>query len=282
MKAKKLFWALLSVLTVFSMNVALTSCDNGEPNNGDQPGFVDEEEDDDLIVENQPNLPLPGADKITICVQTPKPMCGYIAVPGSITNWDEGVATDKALTQVEGMQTWYAGTFDCEAGVTKFKLAGTDEDGVFKWPYQISEAELIQGDVTVPLTDDIVINSDNQVVYIKIISFQADPCSNLNEAGTATFNLTAVGFPEGTEFAIAGNFAEDAWNDKDPAAEHILSLQGDIYKATIEVPAVFQYKYLAKFPGGEWAYFGGANINMDSDLIADDTIEYVAKETPAN
>lgn len=234
------------------------------------------------LEEEQPALELPGEGKVTICVQVPGAMCGYIAAPGTITNWNEGLADDKALTLVEGTTTWYAGTFDWEDGVKyTFKLAATDADGDFKWAYQLADGELLAGDCSTELTSDINIFSGNQVIYIKINEFALNPCATLAPAGLATFNLTAVGFPEGTEFGIAGNFAEGAWACP-PTEENMLTLQDGIYTAQIEVPAVFQYKYLVKLPDADWAWWTpDPNINMTPELITNDTTEYVApEETP--
>ena len=288
MKAKKLFWALLSVLTVFSMNVALSSCEKSDTpsNNTENTGGGETEDEDEPEEEIMPELALPGEGKVTICVQAPKAMCGYLVAPGTLTNWVAGDGSDKKLELVEGYTTWYAGTFDWKQDVA-FKIAATDAEGQWIWAYQLLSGELIQGlitpkDPTKPLTSDLTIDEDNQVIYIKVTKFETDPCTKLAPAGTATFNLTATGFPEGTEFAIAGSFAEDAWNGENPSDEHKLTLKDGVYTATFEVPAVFQYKYLVKYPGVEkFAWYTAENINMDPSLVANDTEVYEAPEDDA-
>ena len=239
----------------------------------------------EAVVEDQPALELPGAGKVTICVQAPAPMCGYIAAPGTITDWNPGAGDNKALTLVEGTTTWYAGTFDWEDGVKyTFKLAATDADGVWSWDNQLADGELLDGDCSSELTADININKDNQVIYIKINSFTVNPCGEVAPAGLATFNLTAVNFPEGTEFGIAGNFAEGGWACP-PAPENTLTYQDGIYTGQIEVPASFLYKYLVKLPDADWAWWTpDPNLVMPVDLVANDTTEYQAPaedETPA-
>lgn len=233
------------------------------------------------LEEEQPALELPGAGKVTICVQAPFAMCGYIAAPGTLTNWNEGPAEDKALTLVDGTTTWYAGTFDWEDGAKyDFKLGATDAEGNFKWAYQLSDGELLDGNCSEVLTENITVLADNQVIYIKVNAFAINPCETLAPAGLATFNLTATGFPEGTEFGIAGSFEEGAWACP-PAEENMLTLQDGIYTAQIEVPAVFQYKYLVKLPDADWAWWTpNPNINMTPELITNDTTEYVAPEEP--
>lgn len=290
MKAKNLLWAVVALFATFSMTAVLSSCEkkSNEPivvNPGGSGAGSEEEEEGE---ETQPELKNPGEGKVTICVQAPKAMCGYLVAPGSLTNWDPGDGSDKKLELVEGYTTWYAGTFDWKQDVA-FKIAATDAEGQWVWAYQLLSGELIQGlitpkDPTKPLTSDLIIDEDNQVIYIKVTKFETDPCSKLAPAGTATFNLTATGFPEGTEFAIAGSFAEpeDAWNGENPSEEHKLTLKDGVYTATFEVPAVFQYKYLVKYPGDEkFAWYTAENINMDPSLVANDTEVYVApEETP--
>ncbi len=234
------------------------------------------------LAEDMPALEAPGAGKVTICVQAPKAMCGYLVAPGTLTDWNPGDGANKALSLVDGTTTWYAGTFDWEDGVKyTFKIAATDADGVWSWDYQLANGELLEGDCTSELTSDITINSDNQVIYISVTEFSVDPCGELAPAGLATFNLTAIGFPEGTEFGIAGNFAEGGWACP-PAPENTLTLQDGIYTAQIEVPAVFTYKYLVKLPDADWAWWTpDPNLIMPTSLITNDTTEYSAPEEEA-
>lgn len=233
----------------------------------------------EAVVEDQPSLEAPGAGKVTICVRAPKAMCGYLVVPGTITDWNPGDGANKALTLVDGTTTWYAGTFDWEDGVKyTFKVAATDADGVWSWDYQLANGELIEGDCSPELTADITINKDNQVIYISVTEFSVDPCGELAPAGLATFNLTATGFPEGTEFGIAGNFAEGGWACP-PTPENTLTLKDGVYTGQIEVPAVFTYKYLVKLPDADWAWWTpDPNLIMPTNLITNDTTVY---EVPA-
>lgn len=235
------------------------------------------------IAEDMPALEAPGAGKVTICVQAPKAMCGYLVAPGTLTDWNPGDGANKALSLVDGTTTWYAGTFDWEDGVKyTFKIAATDADGVWSWDYQLANGELLEGDCSAELTSDITINKDNQVIYISVTEFSVDPCGELAPAGLATFNLTATGFPEGTEFGIAGNFAEKerAWACP-PAPENTLTLKDGVYTGQIEVPAVFTYKYLVKLPDADWAWWTpNPNLIMPTNLITNDTTEYVAPEEP--
>ena len=95
----------------------------------------------------------------------------------------------------------------------------------------------------------------------------------------ATFKLTPIGFPEGTQFAIAGSGLSSAWSCP-PPAEYIMTAETDgTFSLTLEVPAMFQYKYLVSYDGGaNWAWYSAANYNMPVSLQTDDIETYVAPE----
>ncbi len=238
------------------------------------------------VVEDQPALEAPGAGKVTICVQVPEPLCdgSFVVIPGSLTDWGTGNAVEKgqATQLVEGYTTWYAGTFDW--GQDKaFKVAHSKADGTWEWSFQAAGGEVLEGDVTPNdgITNDMVINSDNQVIYISVSGWELSACEKTNEAGTATFNLTAVNFPATAQFAIAGSgLAAGAWACP-PPAEHIMTAAGDgKFTLTLDVPATFQYKYLVAKDGVNWEWFSAANYNMPLSLVTDDT-ETLPEETPA-
>lgn len=240
------------------------------------------------FVEEQPVLEAPGAGKVTICVQVPAPLCegSFVVIPGSLTTWNPGdaKAEGQATTLVEGCKTWYAGTFDW--GQDKaFKVAHCKPDGTWEWAFQALSGTLISGDVTLGKADNIngdnVVNSDNQVIYISVDAWEMNACEKPNEAGSATFNLTAVGFPAEAQFAIAGSgLAAGAWACP-PPTEHVMTALGNgKYTLTLDVPATFQYKYLVDKAGdGNWDWFSAANYNMPAELVANDTETLV--ETPA-
>ena len=235
------------------------------------------------FVEEQPVLEAPGAGKVTICVQVPEILCegSMVVIPGSLTSWNEGdaVANGQATTLVEGTKTWYAATFDW--GQDKaFKVAHSKADGSWKWFFQAKSGKVLEGNVTPDddITDDMVINSDNQVIYISVYSWELNACEKLNEAGTATFNLTAEGFPAEAQFAVAGSgLLAGAWACP-PPAEHIMTNLGEgQYTLMLDVPAEFQYKYLVDLYGdGEWIWYSAANYHMPLNLVTNDTEVYDA------
>lgn len=240
------------------------------------------------VVEDQPVLEAPGAGKVTICVQVPEPLCegSFVVIPGSLTDWGTGNAAEKgqATQLVEGTQTWYAGTFEWGADKA-FKVAHSKADGTWEWSFQAKSGSVLEGDVTPNdgITADMVINVDNQVIYISVTEWELSACEKTNEAGTATFNLTAVGFAPEAQFAIAGSgLAAGAWACP-PPAEHVMTKVADgQYTLTLDVPATFQYKYLVDKvgDGATWEWYSAANYNMPLDLVANDT-ETLQEETPA-
>ena len=237
------------------------------------------------FVEEQPVLEAPGAGKVTICVQVPAPLCegSFVVIPGSLTTWNPGdaKAEGQATELVEGYKTWYAGTFEWGADKA-FKVAHSKADGSWEWSFQAADGAVLAGDVTPndKITGDMVINSDNQVIYISVYSWELEACEKTNEAGTATFNLTATGFAAEAQFAIAGSgLPAGAWACP-PPTEHIMTaLGGGKYTLTLDVPATFQYKYLVDKAGdGNWEWYSAANYNMPLDLVANDTETLAAAE----
>jgi len=239
------------------------------------------------VVEEQPVLEAPGEGKVTICVQVPEPLCegSFVVIPGSLTDWGTGNAVEKgqATTLVEGTQTWYAGTFEWGADKA-FKVAHCKADGTWEWSFQALSGSVLEGDVTPNdgITKDMVINSDNQVIYISVEAWELSACVKTNDAGTATFNLTAVGFAPEAKFAIAGSgLAAGAWACPPPAEHEMTKVAEGKYTLTLDVPATFQYKYLVDKAGdGNWEWFSAANYNMPVSLEANDT-ETLPEETPA-
>ena len=229
------------------------------------------------FVEEQPVLAKPGAGKVTICVQVPEILCegSMVVIPGSLTDWGTGVAVEKgqATQLVEGTKTWYAATFDWGADKA-FKVAHSKADGSWEWSFQAADGAVLEGDVTPndKITGDMVINSDDQVIYIAVYAWELNACEKTNEAGSATFNLTAVNFPAGTQFAIAGSgLTAGAWACP-PPAEHVMTDLGNgKYTLTLDVPATFQYKYLWTKEDGSWDWYSASNYNMPLGLVANDT-----------
>lgn len=284
MKAKKLFWALLSVLTVFSMNVALSSCEKSDTpsNNTENTGGGETEDEDEPEEEIMPELAAPGEGKVTIAVRLPE-NCGTAVIPGVHNGknmWDvSGATTEIICSKVEGYETWVAVTLDWTDG-DKFKVAGLNNElkGDAGWANEAKSGEILQGDVEGKFGEDLSIVSDNQVIYVAIYEWKLSPCVAGNEAGQATFNLKAEGFPEGTKWAVVGSFG---WLDSGSVVEMTQGEDGT-WTATCEVPANCQYKYVNSTDGASWEYYSKDNINMDPSLKTNDTEVFeVPEEDPA-
>lgn len=150
-------------------------------------------------LEERPVLPKPGEGKVTICVQAPQNLCGYIVAPGTITDWEPGLGDNKALELVDGYSTWYSGIFDWEdSGECRFKIAATDVNGNWNWDYQMDHYEILEGDYTIRASD-IYIRSDNQVFYIKISDFEKNPCSSASPFSSIAENITSFTIADGVK-----------------------------------------------------------------------------------
>ena len=94
-----------------------------------------------------------------------------------------------------------------------------------------------------------------------------------NEAGEATFTLTANNLPEGYEIGIVGVFEAAEWDITNPV---VMTKSGDVYTATAAVKAACEYKYFVRPVGGDWSWdFGedGGNRKMPVDLKPVDTVD---------
>ena len=226
-------------------------------------------------------LEAPGAGKVTICVQVPEPLCdgSFVVIPGSLTSWGTGYALEygQATQLVEETNNFYAATFDWHPDCA-FKVAHCKADGTWDWSYQAASGAVLEGDVTPnnDITQVMVINSDNQVIYIIVDSWEKNACEKQNDFGTATFNLTAVGFAPEAKFAIAGSgLAAGAWACPPPEEHEMKKVADGKYTLTLDVPATFQYKYLVDKAGdGTWEWYSANTYNMPVDLVTNDTEEF--------
>lgn len=234
-----------------------------------------------------PEIENPGEGKVTICVRTPEKMCGTIATPGHIASgeWQVGNAYEngQALELLDGYDNWYIGTFDySDDYFNEFKIVATDESGNWTWSNQTNDYEIKSGDCTNHgySQHNIQIEHDDQVIFIVINSFQVNPCEEVAPAGLATFNLTPIGFPDGTEFYVTGSFDDYYWEWQELIEEFKLTLQSDgTYSAQIEVPESFTYRYIPVHPDESFdPMYPERDLVMPVNLITNDTIEYFEEE----
>ena len=150
-----------------------------------------------------PDLPNPGAGKVTICVQVPQPLCEGIgiAIPGTITTWSEGLAgvNGQWINKVDGTETWYAGTFDWKGDESsynpRFKIVHTFADGSWTWDYQAYDLEFVKGDIWREYEGgDVYVGVDNQVIYIRVLGWQNTTCVPTldDDVETKTYQVTGI------------------------------------------------------------------------------------------
>lgn len=148
-----------------------------------------------------PDLPNPGAGKVTICVQVPQPLCEGIgiAIPGTITTWSEGPAgaNGQWINKVDGTETWYAGTFDWKGDESsynpRFKIVHTFADGSWSWDYQAYDLEFVEGDIWREYEGgDVYVGVDNQVIYIRVLGWQNIVCTDESNLEQTTYQVTGI------------------------------------------------------------------------------------------
>ncbi len=151
--------------------------------------------------EERPELPNPGAGKITICVQVAQPFCEgvSIVIPGTITSWEAGDATanGQVIEKVDNTESWYAGTFDWntdeQSELPRFKIAHTLTDGTWYWDYQAYNLEFVQGTAWRDYEGgDIYIGADDQVIYIRVLEWSNTSCLDDSKVETTTYQVTGV------------------------------------------------------------------------------------------
>ena len=155
------------------------------------------------VVKNEvhPELPNPGAGKITICVQVAQPFCEgvSIVIPGTITSWESGDATanGQVIEKVDNTESWYAGTFDWntdeQSELPRFKIAHTLTDGTWYWDYQAYNLEFVRGYAWRDYKgDDIYIGADDQVIYIRVLDWNTTSCLDDSKVETTTYQVTGI------------------------------------------------------------------------------------------
>ena len=245
------------------------------------------------IPETMPILSNPGEGKTTLCVYIPNSDCEE-AIPYAIGElpgggWEN--IEELKMKRCEGRKYWWEVTLDAlnEENATNFKFRM--DDGANTWIYEPKATyEDIPTDylkVKEYETKNLVAiaDCDNQVLYIKCGKWNT-PCIERNQAGTATFTLTAPALPEGAVVGIVGAIREDLGYWDIAEAIPMTKGEGNKWTATADVQKNCEYKYIVSLDGGVtwlWDYCEyGDNRFMPLDLIAIDTIEsWWFEEIPA-
>lgn len=95
------------------------------------------------------------AGQVCVCIFVPADMACYdVVFVGTYNNWGKGegstedVANCSKFEAVEGYDGWYVVAVDDESSDIQGKPVMLDADGAFNWSYQIGDAEIIRGGVT--------------------------------------------------------------------------------------------------------------------------------------
>ncbi len=239
--------------------------------------------EEEVVLEDAPSIAAPEAGKTTIAIRVPAGTCGGVVAVGDNGGelaWDPGKGV--AFAKVEGTETWFAVTLNHSADMALKAIAGTEE-GKYDWGTQWGGLDN-DGNALTAILDGVgefeVENSvehklkglaDASVVYIDIAAWKSAPCTPKNEAGSATFTMTAPALPEGCEVYIVGNFTEENWNwgSAESTPTHKMEFADGKYTHTADVPATFEYKYFYKTADGTMSWDNsedGGNRAMALDL----------------
>lgn len=241
--------------------------------------------------EGIPSVRTPGEGKVTIVLHAPEDTNnGIIAIGNAInddgsSDWDLK-AKNHPFKTIEGYHHWYQLTLPANQGL-EIKVCAIDENGDVDWDYQWGTNKENETPNVFIMSDNCKLECEfdggvlltnlveNTTAYIDVRGWKN---SSKNKAGTASINLTTIGFPTEAIFAIVGSGLEaGAWACP-PPTEHIMSPLGDgKYTLTLNVPNDFQYKYLVSMDGITWRWdwsTSGDNFEMPLGMVTNDTWIY--------
>lgn len=244
-------------------------------------------------LEEQPIINAPGAGKVILALRAPQGTCNGMIAIGAATNedgTDDWTPADKKkpFVAVEGSETWYQITLPANPGIAVKVIALSDNgtaDWGTQWGMNVEGEEpnvtIVDGEATIDASENggevkLTDLKENTVVYVDVKAWKTSPCTPKNEAGLATFTLTANNLPEGYEVGIVGKVNNTEWDITAPVV--MTKGEGNVFTATdVPVAAACQYKYFVRLAdGGEWSWdYGqaGGNLVMPVSLKAEDTID---------
>ncbi|MDR2511343.1 MAG: hypothetical protein LBC89_02575 [Bacteroidales bacterium] len=275
------------LMVIATITLVFTSCVDPVP---PEPPI-----DPPVGIEEAPVLDNPGTGFVTLAICVPE---GSL---GCVTDGPEIVATGATLgvggaddwspenkansfVKCEGKNTWYKITLPYNVGMS-VKVVAVAENGTASWGTQwgmntttVTNITVVSGTVTLDNAEyggevKAINFADNSVAYVAIAAWKSEPCTPKNEAGTATFELSAPELPEGAEVGIVGNFPDKDWAIAEP---FLMTYTDGKWTATAVVGAAQQYKYFYKLAGGEWNWDNsedGGDRQMPLNLHAVDVVE---------
>lgn len=267
MKAIKIFAVLFAAVTFFA------ACEK-EEKAVVKPGGSGSTTTEKPVVD-----PVDGKVVVVINVTDSATVCGDIYLTGSFNRWGSEYAL---FDPIEGYDNWYKAEYTPDAEVSQCKAAHATQEGGFSWDYEwTADLEVLDGDAFAADNgygniNNLEVNGTG-VVYVKVPAWAKDPCSvdveEKNEAGEATFTLTANNLPEGYEIGIVGILEAAEWDINNPV---VMTKVGDVYTATAAVKAACKYKYFVRPVGGTWSWDyseAGGDRTMPLDLKPVDTVD---------
>jgi len=278
MKNLKYFVGVLALAAL-----AMTSCDPVVPP-------VDPPVDPPVEKEEAPAIADPAAGKVIIAVRVPDGTCNGIVARGKNgAELGNDFDTDVPFTLVEGKTTWHQLELTYATDMAVKVLAKPEIETVdwgtqwgTQWGMNV-EGETPNVTFVAETTAEFTLEyggevklincPDGGVVYIDVVAWKSAPCVPKNEAGTATFTLTATNVPAGATIGIVGNFPDKNWAIEEPY--EMTKGEGDVYTATVAVGAAQEYKYFLKLQDGAWSWDigeDGGNRQMPVSLKAVDEV----------
>ena len=271
MKAIKIFAALFAAATLF------TACEDPNKGNGGVTPPV-------ITPDEKPAMPevaeVEGAYVIVVNFQE-KPCNdvilagGYKLADGSQSSW--GLEPAAKFEAIEGYDGWYKvvvyplDAADDQGYIVRGKPVQLTADGAFEWSYQWARNSVEVLDGVFTLGDEnggeqfvgfVGTEDESRVVYVTSTGWATNPCAAAIPAGEGTFTINIADtayVAEGATFSIAGNFAENAWNNSRVMTE---VEKGKKYTWTGDYPENFQFKAIQTVDGADiWA--AGDNAKFD-------------------
>lgn len=275
MKANKFMLAGMLVAALAMVGCKPTNTPDTPNNGGDgQDSTVVEDPTDDY-----PIVDAPSANEVTIVLYTTEEISHGLTMKACF-----GDNEQTNFEAVEAYDNWYKvtvalqedGSFDGKACLLNAE-GSVGENWLYQWEtFYVMDQSATIAEAMEDMGPSKLHISATGVVYVVVEKWQQNPAAKLNEAGVASFTLTANNLPEGFEVGIVGTVNDLNWDITNPVV--MTKGENNVWTATnIPVAAACQYKYFVrKTEGGEWSWdFGedGGNRFMPFSMEAVDVVD---------
>ena len=278
MKANKFMLAGMLVAAL-----AMVGCEPKNPADDNNGGNgQDSTAVDSTVVdptEDYPIVDAPSASEVTIVLYTTEEISHGLTMKACF-----GDNAQTNFEAVEAYDNWYKvtvalqedGSFDGKACLLNAE-GSVGENWLYQWKnFYVMDQSATIAEAMADMGPDKLHISATGVVYVVVEEWQQNPGTKLNEAGVASFTLTANSLPEGFEVGIVGMVNDLNWDITKPVV--MTKGENNVWTATnVPVAAACQYKYFVrKIEGGEWSWdFGedGGNRFMPFSMEAVDVVD---------